>query len=241
MGLVRMALAAEDAYRAFHPRLLVVLGIAAAVAPEIKICDVFVARAVDLYLHRARNRMGGGSTLKASAELAIASLRTDSPIETTQRLVDFIMSDARFERDREAWKAEAAGDLDAALAAIGPLQREAHAVTIAPSVHAGTLASGEWLAAATELVEVLRARGCGAAEMEAGGAAVVRQRLGDESLPRGAPDILLIRGISDHGDENKQSLEKVGQPGMFRRLCARNASRLLLRLLANEDFAASMT
>jgi hypothetical protein len=49
-----------EGYRAFMPKLLVVLGIAAGFSGpdgDMKICDVALARRVYLYMHRARNRM----------------------------------------------------------------------------------------------------------------------------------------------------------------------------------------
>jgi hypothetical protein len=73
--------------------------------------------------------------------------------------------------------------------------------------------------------------------MEAGGAAIAYQRILNDSAINSPPKLLVLRGISDRGDEKKSEAEVVGEPNMFRRACMRNASRLLLRLIENKHFA----
>jgi hypothetical protein len=72
--------------------------------------------------------------------------------------------------------------------------------------------------------------------MEAGGAAIAYRRLSEDKANGVPPKLLVIRGISDRGDENKGAAEKVGEQNLFRRLCMRNATRLLLMLLEDTNF-----
>ncbi|TMQ05824.1 MAG: 5'-methylthioadenosine/S-adenosylhomocysteine nucleosidase [Deltaproteobacteria bacterium] len=247
MGLVKMALATEDLRRTLRPFAIVVLGIAAGFSGDdgdVKICDVAIARSVDLYLHRARNRMGS-SALNPSGEgrhpPLLVEMQDDPPIEASTELVDFILRDARFAAERDAWRKSCAAEMDIMLAPYrgdAGFDNTASGISLQPELFGVRLASGEPLAAAGEFVSALKARGCCAADMEAGGAAVAYQWMSNTPSEMPAPMLLILRGISDRGDDNKATVQRIGKPGMFRRGCVRNASRLLFFLLTNEAFAA---
>lgn len=241
MGLVRMTLATEDIRRAFRPSAIVLLGIAAGFSGrdgDVKICDVVVARSVDLYLHRGRNQMGT-SVPDASGEVnsqqRLLKMAYDQPIETSPALVDFITADARFAKEREQWRHECSVEMEGLLE---PHLRDANFqsatldVSRQPDLFGVCLASGELLAAAGEFVAELKDRGCSAADMEAGGAAVAHKWTSGMS----GSQLLILRGISDRGDENKVKVQNALEPGIFRKACLRNASRLLFILLANRAF-----
>ena len=94
------------------------------------------------------------------------------------------------------------------------------------------------MAAAEEFVETLAKRGCSAVDMEAGGVATAYERLRDDPTIQPSPKLLVLRAISDRGDEKKSDAEMAIEPNMFRRACMRNASRLLFTLLEDKHFAS---
>ncbi len=246
MGLVKMALATEDLYRAFTPTLLTVLGIGAGFAGpdgDVKICDVVVAHSVDVYFDRAHNRMGASQAETQDSTLTIAGLRTESPIPASPELATFVTEDERFAHARLHWAdtcaRELADVLDPHLRLEG-VDLEALNVAVRPKALGVRLASGEFVAAAREFVSVLAARGCSAVDMEAGGAAIAYQRLLMDPTICRSPKLLVLRGISDRGDDQKKAVETAGEANLFRRACMRNASRLLLLLLENEHFVGML-
>jgi len=112
MGLVKMALASEDLYYAFRPNALIVLGIAAGFSGpdgDVKICDVAVAKSIDLYFHRARNRMGHPL---AGVFAVTAELREEQPIATSEELVAFATTDEGFAAERMQWSLRCAQYLE---------------------------------------------------------------------------------------------------------------------------------
>jgi nucleoside phosphorylase len=238
MGLMRMALATADLEAAINPRLLCIVGIAAGFSGDdgdARICDVVIAKSIDLYMHRARNRMGQKDTHR----LANTELLNDPPIETTQALVDFATTGEHFANDRAKWTEACAAEMMERFKLLqkkGPASPEQFGISATPQLLSVRLASGDLLAAATEFVSTLKSRGCSAADMEAGGAASAYKRLSARTAPP-PPMFMALRGISDRGDEQKGEVQALGQPGMFRQGCMRNATRLLLLLLGNDHFA----
>jgi nucleoside phosphorylase len=239
MGLVRMGLAADDTYRAFKPKLLVVLGIAAGFSGpdgDMKICDVGLARRVYLYMHRARNRMDADRRDGVGTEFS-----TEPPITASRELVRFITADARFTARLDDWREACAQELEDKLGTqvrSGSFDPIEYNVSMRPNVRGIDLASGDLLSGGREFTRALARRGCSAADMEAGGAAIAYRRLSESKAVGLLPKLLVIRGISDRGDENKHAAEKAGEQNMFRRLCMRNATRLLLMALEDANFRA---
>lgn len=247
MGLVKMALGTEDLYHAFTPSTLVILGIAAGFSGpggDVKICDVTVAKSIDVYFHKAYNRMGTKGQGEHDNALMIAELREKSPIPTSQEFITFIIEDQNFAVARSQWSDTCTRELAAVLEPFlhdGTFNPEEFGVAMRPEIRGACLASGEFVAAARGFVDALADRGCNVVDMEAGGAAIAYQRLLNDPAVRPSPKLLVLRGISDRGDEKKSTAEVVGEPNMFRRACMRNASRLLLLLLENEHFASMLT
>jgi nucleoside phosphorylase len=104
-----------------------------------------------------------------------------------------------------------------------------------PKVHSVRLATGEFLAASREFGDALIGRNYSAADMEAGGAAIAYQQICADKAVTPHPKLLVLRGISDRGDEDKEQIEaELGTA--LRRACMRNASRLIVLLLDDEHF-----
>ncbi len=100
-----------------------------------------------------------------------------------------------------------------------------------PSMHLGPIASGNVVAASRAFVAEVKQinRKFMAIDMEAAGV-----------VPAAAERIhpvpcLVVRGISDHSDENKKTLDEQGKR-TWRRYCVRNATSLLRNLLTWEGF-----
>jgi hypothetical protein len=201
-----------------------------------KICDVALARRVYLYMHRARNRMdadrrGGDGT----------DFSTEPPIAASRELVRFITADARFAATLDDWREACAQELEDRLGMqvrSGTFDPVEYSVTMRPDVRRIDLASGDLLSAGQGFTRALARRGCSAADMEAGGAAIAYRRLSEDKAIGRPPKLLVIRGISDRGDENKHAAEKAGEQNLFRRICMRNATRLLLMALEDANFRA---
>jgi nucleoside phosphorylase len=240
MGLVRMALATEDFNRAFTPRTLVVLGIAAGFAGpsgEVRVCDVAVASSVDLYLHRARLHYGGKTFDPGAGGLRFAELRDEFVFPTTAALAAFAVTDSRFDRSRNDWAAACERELSDAISSRSgdaDIGIDRMRIAVRPDIREVRLASGELLSASIDFVKTLVQRGCSAADMEAGGAVMACNR----SVGGPVPQLMVLRGISDRGNEEKSDLEKIVEPNFFRRACMRNATRLLLSLIDDPDFVA---
>src|SRR5262245_10636366 len=89
------------------------------------------------------------------------------------------------------------------------------------------LASEEFLSAATGVVNAGQTRGCGPADMEAGGAARAYRHLLSGTAAEFPPKLLVLRCISYRGDEQKGEIEKAIGPNVFRRACMRTLARFL--------------
>jgi nucleoside phosphorylase len=99
------------------------------------------------------------------------------------------------------------------------------------SLHLGPIASGSVVGASSAFVEEVKRinRKFLAIDMEAAGVApAAAERI--HPLP-----CLVVRGISDHANEDKKALEKLAK-GSWRRYCVRNATSLLRNLLVWEGF-----
>ncbi|MGY2908232.1 phosphorylase family protein [Bradyrhizobium sp. URHC0002] len=240
MGLVKMGLATEDLFRALSPKLVAVLGIAAGFTGpdgDVRICDVVVAREIDLYFHRSRIQL----EQKASGETKlsdIVSLRTDPAIAESSDLVEFATKNRRLSAAKEIWRDDCEAELKATLEKPpfgDTLDPNKFKIALRPTAHSVRLATGEFLAASREFGDALVDRGCSAADMEAGGAAIAYRQICADRAIRPSPKLLVLRGISDRGDEQKEGLEhSLGTT--LRRACMRNAGRFLMLLLEDDNF-----
>jgi nucleoside phosphorylase len=222
MGPVDAALVTQDLLVTCKPKTVVMLGIAAGIHNDVRIGDVVYAKQVDGYIESARAEATvdkenfrlapGGSVYRCSEEFV--------------RLLEnfeFVYKDAYV-----LWRIQCTRDLESLtteaerIALISAdLQRD---MVILDGVN---MASGPILGASTAFTKWLhnRDRTLKALEMEAYGfVKAVFNRLK-------ATSTIVLRGISDFGDERKKELDKIGK-GALRRYAVRNALRLLLSLVS---------
>lgn len=219
MGPTEAALATERFLNRCNPATVVMLGIAAGIHDDVKLGDVIVAQHVGRYLDRAKIVDGvenfdiraGGDSFSCSADLVRAALE----LEFADR--------SRY----EAWIEEGRTDLAALVKAE---QRDAllakNSLRNEPQFVAGQVASGPVVAASKKFVKWVKStnRNYLALEMEGGAmlAAVYSRAQPKQSL--------MLRGISDFGDQRKRSLDAIGKGGL-RRYAMRNATKMLWALM----------
>jgi nucleoside phosphorylase len=219
MGPTRAALAAERLIQHWAPTNIVLLGIAAGIHSDLKLGDVVAVTQIDSYLEAAKavsSEAPAGFQLQHAGEV----YRAPQDMVSIVRNLEFSHSTAH-----ESWSATC----EASLASSVPN----HEVLVAqgllrqrPQLQDAHIASGPIVGAAHSFVQWLhrRDRSCKALEMEAGGLmAAAHTRAGTART-------LVLRGISDYGDERKQELDRLGG-GALRRYAMRNATRLLWTLM----------
>lgn len=217
MGPTQAGLAAQGALQRLNPATLVLLGIAAGIDKDALLGDVIAADVVDGYLENAKAVGDGDGRFRLTT--------AGEPFRTSDAILKAIQNfefehEALYRAWREEAKVELADEARHDLAARGFLGA-------APSLLTGHIASGPVVGAAAEFTSWLKSRDRKylALEMEAAGfLAAVHQRQSPTST-------LVLRGISDFGDERKQSLDATGN-GAFRRYAMQNALRLLWGLLS---------
>jgi len=216
------ALHTERLLSKWNPRTVVMLGIAAGLHPDVRVGDVVVASQVDNYLASAKAQPGatpgsfafslGGTVFQGDHDFLtrvrnLESAHREHFLSWSQRcqeaLAKHIPPEARAELVRQRLVRSEPELLD---------------------VH---LASGPVVGAAQEFTQWLRSshdRNFKALDMESAG-------LVASAFKRVNPTrTLVIRGISDYGDERKATLDSLGE-GSLRRLAMHNATALLWTLL----------
>jgi WD40 repeat protein/nucleoside phosphorylase len=216
------ALQTERLLTRWSPRTLVMLGIAAGIHSDVRVGDVVIASQVDNYFDSAKAQPG--STPEAfEFSLGGRVYQADFDFLTQVRNFEFVQPQA-FTRWHQACVQE--------LAELVPKEKvrtalvEKGLVRGTPGMLDAHLASGPVVGAAQQFTKWLRNRdrNLKALDMESAG-------LMDAAMKRVEPArTLVIRGISDYGDERKKQLDQVGE-GALRRYAMRNATRLLLQLL----------
>lgn len=217
------ALQAERLLARWSPRTMVMLGIAAGIHSDVRVGDVIIASQVDNYLDSSK-AVPGNTPEAFEFSLGGTVFHADFDFLTQLRNFEFAQSHA-FTRWQEACVQ--------ALTELVPQDKvrtalfEKGLVRSTPNVIDVHLASGPTVGAAQQFTEWLRRtqdRNLKALEMESAGfmAAAVRRVEPARTL--------VLRGISDYGDERKQQLDEVGE-GALRRYAMRNATRLLFQLL----------
>ncbi len=207
----------------WSPRTVVMLGIAAGIHSDVRVGDVVIASQVDSYLASAKAQPGStGESFEFS--LGGVVFHADHHLLTQVRNFEFSQPQAfsRWRRDCARVLAELVpdGEVRSALVRQG-LVREA------PDVLDAHLASDSVVGAAQQFTQWLRKqrdRNLKALDMESAGlmAAAVKRKEPVRTL--------VLRGISDYGDERKSELDAVRE-GALRRYAMRNATRLLWELL----------
>jgi nucleoside phosphorylase len=204
-----------------QPELVVMLGIAAGIHKDLHVGDVVVATSVDAYIESAKASPHGEQdyVLKPAGEVYRG---VDDDTLTKIRNLEF--------RHREAfgeWQTECSLDLHSSVPAPTTTELLRKELLHEPVIlDDGHCASGPFVAASTAFLEWIRRRDRDykILDMESGGVEVAAYKSAD------AKRTLVVRGISDFGDERKGMLEAVQSSGL-RGYAMRNASRLLMLLI----------
>ncbi len=216
------ALHTERLLARWNPRTVVMLGIAAGLHSDVRVGDVVVASQVDNYLASARAQPG---TAPGSFEFSLGGtvFHGDHDFLSRVRNLEFAHREhflSWSQRCQESFSKLVPLEARAELV----LQRLVRSEPELLDVH---LASGPVVGAAQEFTQWLRSsrdRNLKALDMESAG-------LVASAFKRVNPTrTLVLRGISDSGDERKATLDALGE-GSLRRLAMHNATALLWTLL----------
>lgn len=220
MGIAEAQLAADRALTRWHPSLIVNIGIAAGLHEDIKLGDVLIADQVDAY----------DANLKAvSSKESGWELQHRGAVFHGEHALLQIVKQFRFthRKQYEAWCEQGTSLLNTIVPKDKVFQlKDAGVIHEYPTLHVGHLASGSVVGAATGFTAFLKSRDSTirVLEMEAAGmarAAVKRT----QQFPW-----LIIRGVSDFGDERKSEMDATGV-GSLRRLAMLNAIQLMLSIV----------
>lgn len=223
MGPQPAELATERLIRRWQPALLVNIGIAAGIHQDVHLGDVVIAEQTDAYAATAKAVPAGED--QWTFEHRGRVYHGDHAILEEVRHFRFV-HDEIYAAWRQAGKQDI-GRLASELQDSG--QREELAAMLrleGPDLHRAHLASGPVVGASRSFADWLRRRDqtIKALDMEAAGfvEAAIRRRNPTMTL--------VIRGISDRGDEHKSSIDAVAR-GAVRRIAMGNATRMLLALI----------
>ena len=215
MGTTQAGLVTEKTLQRWIPATVVMLGIAAGIHDDVRVGDIVVASQVDNYLDAAK-AVGAGKFERAGN-----SYQVDHTLLDHVRNFEFVNAGpiARWRENAaarlQALDVDLPALLDADLVREAPAQLEAH------------IASGPVVAASADFIAWVRAgdRAYKALEMESGGL-VISAHMSVTNVVA-----LVIRAISDYGDDRKKDLDEIGR-GALRRYAMRNAIELLWVLMA---------
>lgn len=217
MGPTEAALATQQMITKWNPRNIVMLGLAAGISKDVRLGDIIVADSVDSYADRGR--MGEANDIEFSGQVYQCSA------ELTRFVDNFKFTNTPL---HESWRRNCSQRLRRSMPkqALEELNR-AGLVSLKPTYHIGPLASGPFVVASSSFREKLlkRNRIFLGVEMEAGGMMTAIRKHADQQRS------LVIRGVSDYGDERKKETDAIGAGG-FRRYAMNNSIRLLWNLLA---------
>jgi nucleoside phosphorylase len=221
MGPEKAILATEHVRRVWSPKTVVNIGIAAGVDKDVRVGDVLVATQVDNYLHRskavpAEGGQGfelewGGAAYPCSQDL-VAAVRNFR----FAHLEDY----RRWRRRCSARLRSFIQEEQRSQLALRDLVRKQADYT------EGHLASGPIVGASAAFLDWLKRRDRAFMGLEMEAVGVMTALYAQADLKRS----LILRGISDYGDERKKDLDEV-KAGALRRYAMCNALHLLWVLL----------
>lgn len=219
MGSVKASLVTQRLISQRKPSTLVMLGIAAALSNDVRIGDVVIASQVDAYLENSKAiPTTGGKEFEFT--LSGEVYRSSSDLLNSVRNFEFVYSNLF-----QDWREHCSRELQQ-LVPKESIEQLIGSKRLRDQVQIldGHLASGPTVGAAPAFKDWLKTRDRKylALEMETGGlmAAVYEQADPKRTL--------VLRGISDDGDEHKKKLDDI-EEGAFRRYAMRNAIQLLWR------------
>ncbi len=222
MGPMSAILATQRMMDLYQPLTYVVLGIAAGIHPDVCLGDVIIADSVDSYIDRGKL---AGKDDSGAFSLSLSGQVYQCSADLLHRLHAFKYHNSRIYRQwhqasARFWKKNPMEET--------PLQRLVQTGTLRLPVTytIGPLASGPLVLASSSFKELLlrRNRSLLGVEMETGGIlAALNQDLKQKRS-------LVLRGISDYGDERKAELDKI-QQGILRQFAMHNTVQLFWKLL----------
>ena len=219
MGETKAGLRTQQILSKWNPKTLVVMGIAAGISEDLMIGDVVIGTEVESYLQNAKaiDNSQDGYIYKYSGE----AYRSNNGLINECRHFQFAHQ-LTFRAWRESAQKRMSVPTEKGLTSLV----DDNLLRSQPLIFFGKIASGPIVAAANSFVAELRDndRKFLALEMESGGALAANHDAWDSS------HALVIRGISDFGDERKKSLDHVGS-GALRRYAVQNAIHFLWALL----------
>lgn len=221
MGERKAALVTQRLISRWEPMTVVVLGIAAGIDGDVRIGDVVVATQIESYLEDSKAVAGEGKN-DYTLTLAGKVYRATEHLIKEIRNFEFVHEDLFLQ-----WGASAAEDLENLLAAAENEQlSKQNIIRATPNLIDGPIASGPTVAAATSFIKAVKEKNRKflALEMESGGVLATIYEAVDQSKS------LVLRGISDFGDERKKALDQT-KDGALRAYAMRNTVRFLWALL----------
>lgn len=217
MGAEKAALATERFIQRRQPNTVVMLGIAAGIDQDVQLGDVVVVTTANNYLYRAKavEEENQTFTFQPSGDTYRCS---DNLVRAVQEL-EFSEFYSQWQTDA-AKRREAETELFSKLVAEGSLRNQ-------PIYVPGAIASGPLVVSAESFITWLKQtnRNYLGVEMEGVG---VLMAVASHADPK---KTLILRGISDFGDQRKKELDAIGKGGV-RRYAMNNAIALLWQLLA---------
>ena len=220
MGTLPAMNAALRLLRFAELRLLVLLGVAGAVDSSVDVGDVVVAEEVNEFQASSKAQsIGDGYEVQYSGR----HWPLEFAIKEAVRHFEFSCPEGF-----SAWQGQVADDF----AELDAPNRD-NVCSLPAKLHIGPIASGNIVAASSAFLDEVRRinRKFVAIDMEAAGVAFAATER-THRVP-----CLVLRGVSDHGDEHKAGLDDQAQ--MWRRYSVRNAVGFLRGLIAWEGFRAA--
>ncbi|WP_126626071.1 TIR domain-containing protein [Dictyobacter alpinus] len=220
MGPVKATLQTQKMITRWHPSTLVMVGIAASLNADAKVGDVIIADQIDAYLDNAKAAPMAnleGYELKFSGSVYRA---TGSLIKAVQHFE--FSSPTLF----QSWQDQSKVAQQQLLAAQYTELIKAGLLREQAQIIEGHIASGPIIGASQAFQHWLKThdRKYLALEMEAAG---LMATVYEQTSPQ---NTLVLRAISDNGDEAKKELDNIGN-GLLRRYAMGNAIKLLWGLL----------
>jgi len=220
MGISEAQLAADRALTKWKPKVIINIGIAASLHNDLKLGDVLIADQVDAYDANLKAVPSGDSSWELE--------HRGSVFHGEHSLLQFVKQFQFTHRSSyESWRLNSMSLQPQLIPQNDAIAfKNAKVLEDSPSLHTGHLWSGSIVGAASGFANFLKSRDATlrALEMEAGGMARA-------AVKRTQPiSWLVIRGISDLGDERKAQFDSTGDGGL-RKLAMRNATSMMLALL----------
>jgi nucleoside phosphorylase len=222
MGATNAALITESMVRLYHPQTTIMLGIAAGIHDDVRIGDVIVADSVDSYIDRGKIK--SGASHQDDIAISFSSQVYQCSADLLQHLQTFKYIHAQA---YQQWCQSGAHLLFKQLDKPAREELKASGLVRLPITYSvGPLASGPLVVASSAFKQQLqhRNRSFLGVEMEAGGMMAALHKIIDSKRS------LVLRGVSDFGDERKQAMDEI-YGRVLRRFAMHNTVQLFWQLL----------